>query len=160
MGSKVYDNEKWWQENGLQWVKEIEKRRKSQPLYGIQEVILADYFQGIPEKSKVLEFGAGFGRHAKYLNKLNNIEYYAVDQSPTMLTAFNAYTDDEIPNDRYILIEPRQRLPFPDNYFDVVFTVSVLIHINPEHIKIIIDELKRVSKHVILHFENKVTDIS
>lgn len=160
MANRVYDNEKWWQEHGFEWLEEINKRRSSQPLYGIQEIVLAEYFSNVPKKSKVLEFGAGFGRHAKYLSKLENIEYYAVDQSPTMLDALKVYTEGTIKEENVVLIEPRQKLPYPDNYFDVVYTVSVLIHINPEHIQEIIDELKRVAKHVIIHFENTYTEES
>ena len=160
MNNQVYDNEKWWQDNGFEWLQEIEKRRSTQPLYSIQEIVLTEYFSTLPQGSKVLEFGAGFGRHANYLSELANIEYFAVDQSPTMLDAMKVYTHERIDEEHVTLIEPRQPLPYPDNYFDVVYTVSVLIHINPMHIGEIIQELKRVAKHVILHFENKLTDMS
>ena len=160
MNNQVYDNEKWWQDNGFEWLQEIEKRRSTQPLYSIQEIVLTEYFSTLPQGSKVLEFGAGFGRHANYLSELANIEYFAVDQSPTMLDAMKVYTHERIDENHVTLIEPRQPLPYPDNYFDVVYTVSVLIHINPMHIGEIIQELKRVAKHVILHFENKLTDMS
>ena len=160
MNNQVYDNEKWWQDNGFEWLQEIEKRRSTQPLYSIQEIVLTEYFSTLPQGSKVLEFGAGFGRHANYLSELANIEYFAVDQSPTMLDAMKVYTHERIDEEHITLIEPRQPLPYPDNYFDVVYTVSVLIHINPMHIGEIIQELKRVAKHVILHFENKLTDMS
>lgn len=153
--STIYANEQWWQENGHAWVKEIEKRRNTQPLYGIQEIVLSDYFSHIPKGSKVLEFGAGFGRHAKYLKEIDDLEYFAVDQSPTMKLAYEQYTGSL---DNYFVIEPRDRLPFPDNYFNVVFTVSVLIHINPEHIQNILRELQRVAKNVVLHFENKYVE--
>lgn len=152
----VYENEKWWQENGLGWADEVWKRRASQPLYSIQEIVLSSYFKDIPEKSKVLEFGVGFGRHIEYLNKLNNLELYGVDQSPTMLESLRKrFGNNKDLMERIVLIEPRSKLPYPDNYFDIVYTVSVLIHIKPEHINQILSELIRVSKHGLIHFENK-----
>jgi len=127
-------------------------------LYTIQEVVLSHYCASLPQ-SRVLEFGVGFGRHIEYLNKLPNIEVHGVDQSPTMLESLKSrlVNEDDLIK-RMILIEPRQKLPFPDNYFDVVYTVSVLIHIQPEHMQEILKELIRVAKHRIIHFENNITN--
>ncbi|CAH1193347.1 hypothetical protein PAECIP111893_00440 [Paenibacillus plantiphilus] len=155
MENKIFENEMWWQENGLGWMDEVEKRRSMQPLYGIQEVVLSSIFSKLPNQSKVLEFGVGFGRHVEYLDELSNIEVYGVDQSPTMLDSLkNRLADKQELINRMILIEPRTKLPFPDKFFDIVYTVSVLIHIRPEHLQGILAELIRVSKHGILHFEN------
>lgn len=85
MTNNIYENEAWWQQNGMGWADEVEKRRSLQPLYGIQEVILTHIFSKLPKESKVLEFGVGFGRHVDYLSDIPNIEVYGVDQSPTML---------------------------------------------------------------------------
>lgn len=160
MTNNIYENEKWWQENGGDWDTIVNDRRKRDPLYSIQEIILSNYMENIPN-SKVLEFGVGFGRHASYLSKLENIEFYGVDQSPTMLKSLeNNLSHYESIKERIILIEPRTKLPFPDNYFDVVYTVSVLIHIQPVHLKEILQELIRVSKHKIIHFENKLVEAS
>lgn len=158
MEKNIFDNEKWWQEQGENWDEIVNDRRKRDPLYSIQEIILSSYMEEIPH-SKVLEFGVGFGRHATYLTKLKNIEFHGVDQSPTMLESLkkNVSEYEEI-KDRIILIEPRSKLPYPDNYFDVVYTVSVLIHIQPEHLKDIMQELIRVSKHKIIHFENSLVE--
>ncbi|KIV53537.1 hypothetical protein AM501_25140 [Aneurinibacillus migulanus] len=154
----VFENEKWWQEHGGEWGSIVDDRKTKQPLYSIQEVMLSNYFASIPQ-SKVLEFGVGFGRHIEYLKQLSNIEIYGVDQSSTMLESLKERLDaGEDLLRRMILIEPRQKLPFPDNYFDVVYTVSVLIHIQPKHIPEIIKELIRVAKHRIIHIENNLTN--
>jgi ubiquinone/menaquinone biosynthesis C-methylase UbiE len=158
---QIYSNEKWWQENGLGWADEVEKRRALQPLYGIQEVVLSSYFATLPQHSKVLEFGVGFGRHVEYLDELSNISVYAVDQSPTMLESLRLrLAEKKELLERITLIEPRTTLPYPDNYFDIVYTVSVLIHIQPEHLSGILQELVRVSKHGIVHFENNESEKS
>ena len=161
MTVEVYENEQWWRMNGLTWGDEVERRRALQPLYSIQEVFLSDYFSRVPKGTKVLEFGVGFGRHIEYLSDLSNIEIYGVDQSETMLESLrNNLKMKKDLLDRIFLIEPRSKLPFPDGYFDIVYTVSVLIHIRPEHLKGILSELIRVTKHGILHFENNQVDHS
>ncbi|MGO4693574.1 methyltransferase domain-containing protein [Paenibacillus sp. 2TAB26] len=155
MSNNIYENEAWWQENGFDWANEVDKRRAMQPLYGIQEVVLTSIFSNMPKQTKVLEFGVGFGRHAEYLDMIPNVEFYGVDQSPTMLESLKErFQSRQDLINRITLIEPRSKLPFPDNYFDFVYTVSVLIHIQPEHLSGILAELVRVSKHGILHFEN------
>ncbi|SDN35149.1 Glycosyltransferase involved in cell wall bisynthesis [Paenibacillus sp. yr247] len=161
MTSQIYENESWWQQNGLGWADEVEKRRSLQPLYGIQEVVLSSFFSKMQKHTKVLEFGVGFGRHAEYLDEISNIEFYGVDQSPTMLESLKLrlqHKSDLL--NRISLIEPRTKLPFPDGFFDFVFTVSVLIHIRPDHLGGILSELTRVSKNGIIHFENNFTSNS
>lgn len=161
MTNNIYENEVWWQENGMGWADEVEKRRALQPLYGIQEVALTHIFSNLPNGSKVMEFGVGFGRHVDYLSDLANIEVYGVDQSPTMLESLRnrlSHKPELINN--IVLIEPRSKLPYPDNYFDFVYTVSVLIHINPADMEEILKELVRVAKHGVIHFENNFAENS
>lgn len=161
MENKAHENEIWWQENGLSWGDEVDQRRSLQPLYGIQEVVLSHIFSKLPEKSKVMEFGVGFGRHIEYLSDIPELEVYGVDQSPTMLQSLKdrlSHKPKLIENVN--LIKPRSKLPFPDGYFDFVYTVSVLIHIDPSDLKDILKELSRVTKHGIIHFENNFVEHS
>jgi len=44
-------------------------------------------------------------------------------------------------------------IPFRDGYFDLVFTSGLLIHIAPEHLPVIIDEIYRVTRRYIWGFE-------
>jgi pseudaminic acid biosynthesis-associated methylase len=44
-------------------------------------------------------------------------------------------------------------IPFKDNYFDMVYTSGVLIHIHPDDLKQVISEIYRVSKQYIWGFE-------
>ena len=44
-------------------------------------------------------------------------------------------------------------IPFKDEYFDMVFTSGVLIHINPNDINKAMDEIYRCSKSYIWGFE-------
>ncbi|OBZ07843.1 hypothetical protein A8L34_24740 [Bacillus sp. FJAT-27264] len=161
MSNSIFENEAWWQENGLGWADEVDKRRSLQPLYGIQEVVLTHIFSNMTEQTKVLEFGVGFGRHIDYLSDIANVDIHGVDQSPTMIESLKkrlAHKDELF--EKIVLIEPRTQLPYPDGYFDFVYTVSVLIHINPNDLEGILKELIRVSKHGIIHFENNYAEYS
>ncbi|MHA1934351.1 MAG: pseudaminic acid biosynthesis-associated methylase [Candidatus Thorarchaeota archaeon] len=44
-------------------------------------------------------------------------------------------------------------IPFKNEFFDLVFTSGVLIHIAPEHLPNILDEIYRISKNYIWGFE-------
>ena len=53
-------------------------------------------------------------------------------------------------------------IPFKDNYFDMVFTNRVLIHINPNEIDKALKEIVRCSKNLIYgseYFADQVTEI-
>lgn len=45
------------------------------------------------------------------------------------------------------------RLPFADAAFDVVFTSGLLIHIHPDHLPAVMDEMVRVSRRWVWGFE-------
>jgi len=53
----------------------------------------------------------------------------------------------------YIIKASAFDIPFKDNYFDLVFTSGVLIHIHPKDIKISINEIYRCSKKYIWGLE-------
>ena len=151
-------NEQWWQQHGGQsWQEELESRRKDQPHYDKQEAFLRQYVGGL-RRPRVLDFGCGYGRHIAYLRTLSDVEIYGVDQSPSMVQSIATYTGDaEFATQRALLIEPRGRLPFPDKFFDLVFTSEVLIHIAETDLPGVIQEILRVARHRILHIENTNT---
>ena len=51
------------------------------------------------------------------------------------------------------LFMPMKIKKFDDNFFDLVFTSGVLIHISPNDINIVLDEIYRCSRKYILGFE-------
>jgi hypothetical protein len=55
--------------------------------------------------------------------------------------------------DRVVQVEPKGRLPYDDGAFDVVYTVSVLIHVSPEDLSGRTAELRRVASHMVLNLE-------
>jgi ubiquinone/menaquinone biosynthesis C-methylase UbiE len=150
-------NQSWWLENGRWWYEECQRRRRAIPYYMIQEAFLSGYFSAAGP-CRVLEFGCGFGRHLSYLRQIAGLDLEGCDPSPSML----AIAGEMLPADWFAkqvkLIQARGKLPYRDKSFDIVFSASVLIHVHPEDVGAVIDELLRVARGHILHIENPVTD--
>jgi SAM-dependent methyltransferase/glycosyltransferase involved in cell wall biosynthesis len=148
-------NEQWWvRHGGVPWQEELDARRRIQPHYGQQEAFLQGLFLGLPGV-RVLDFGAGYGRHLRNLKDLPNVEIHGCDMSASMMAGAEGYlADPAFFRQRVRHITPRSELPWPDGYFDVVFTSEVLITIAPEDLEPILSELARVSRAWILHLEN------
>ena len=149
-------NYRWWQEHGAGWAEEVLARKARMPIYHLQEIFLQEYFSRAAP-AKVLEFGCGFGRHLEYLRRIPKLDVYGFDQSETMVGemrwARKPWREKHIQ-----LGEPLKSLPYEDGAFDVVFTVSVLIHVRPEDLDAVLGELWRVSRGHLIHIENIETD--
>ncbi len=146
-------NYQWWRENGSSWMSEVAELRSHMPIYYLQQTLLAEIIER-NAPGKVLEFGCGFGRHMKCLSQIDGIDVHGYDQSHTMVDGMLEWCSPEWMKDHVTIGAPLNPLPFPDQSFDVTFTVSVLIHIRPEHIEFILSELRRVTRNRIIHFEN------
>jgi len=152
-----------WQQTGWDWYVELKLRRQTMPIYGRQE----DYLKGfltakaaewLREKGRplrVLEFGCGFGRHVGYLHRIEGLEVHGCDQSPAMVQAAKTLLCGRFPElkDRITQVEPKGRLPYDDRAFDIVYTVSVLIHVSPEDLAGRTAELRRVASHMVVNLE-------
>lgn len=116
--------------------------------YGITRTAMnKDFLEDISTK-KVLEVGCDVANQLRCLqsmgyNSLYGIELqnYAVEKAKELTKGIN------------IIQGSGFEIPFKDNYFDLVFTSGVLIHISPKDIHHILDEIYRVSKRYIWGFE-------
>jgi len=152
-----------WQQTGWDWYMELRLRRQSMPIYESQEkylkgLLAAKAAEWLREKGrplKVLEFGCGFGRHLKYLHRIEGLDVYGCDQSPAMIQTAHTLLCGQFPElrDRIILVEPKGRLPYEDGAFDVAYTVSVLLHVSPEDLHGRTAELRRVAGHMVVNVE-------
>lgn len=82
------------------------------------------------DKPKVLEIGAGTGR---FQDEFDN--YVAIDVSQSLQKYFHK---------PYVVVKDGQTYPFPDEYFDLVFTYAVFEHI--PSVNLALKEAMRVTK--------------
>jgi len=171
VGSEIRPNERWWQEKaGWPWYAELQARKVSDDIYRKQEDFLREVFTRLArERSRthgrplrVLEFGCGFGRHLKYLHRIEGLEAHGCDASEAMLAVARTTLAGPTPElvDRLTLITPRGKLPYEDNAFDVVLTVAVLMHVAPDDLAGIVAEIQRVSAGRIIHVECEPAPLS
>jgi SAM-dependent methyltransferase len=145
-------NYQYWRDQGGSWGTEYEQRKKFHVYYHIQELMLADYFSH-SAPAKILEYGCGVGRHLRYLKTIPDIEIYGYDQSQSMVNNILQWASPDWLKQHVAIGVPTGKLPYPDNYFDIVYTVEVLIHVNPIDIEALLAELIRISRWQILHLE-------
>ena len=92
---------------------------------------------------KILDLGCGNGRLAE-LFKDKEIEYVGIDNSEKLIElAKNRYATEKI---RFIATDG-VNLPFPDSYFNKIFSIAVLHHIPSRELRLkFLSEARRVLK--------------
>ncbi len=117
--------------------------------YGItREQMNLEFINNLERSSKILEVGANSGNQLALLQKMGftnlygiEINAYAVELAKKRLRGIN------------IIQGSAFDIPFKDDYFDLVFTAGVLIHISTSDVVKIMDEIYRCSKQFIWGFE-------
>lgn len=114
--------------------------------FGISRTELnKEFLSHLPKDTKILEVGCNTGMQLLNLkNNLNFTHLHGIDVSKTGLKV----AKQNLP-DASLIEASALDLPFKDNYFDLVFTSGVLIHIAPENLYKVIDEIYRTSKKYI-----------
>ncbi len=95
---------------------------------------------------KILEAGCNIGNNLSSFPK--NYDIYGLDLNEKALKKCK----DRYPSFKFekgSLLD----IPFPDSFFDIVFTRGVLIHISPENLDNALLELLRVSKKWVFNLE-------
>ena len=93
---------------------------------------------GLRPGDRVLDVGAGFGRHAFEVARRGGrviaLDYAADEVTQTRTTIESMVADGEISIDQFlgVLRGDATRLPFPDGTFDAVITSEVLEHIQDD----------------------------
>lgn len=145
-------NYAFWQQQGPEWADEYDIRKKVMIKYHIQELMLAEYFSH-SAPSKILEFGCGVGRHLSYLTQIPGLEVHGYDQSAGMASGCLRWTTQDWIDEHITIGPPVGSLPYPDQFFDIVYTAEVLVHVRPEDLGTILAELIRISKYQVFHME-------
>ncbi len=106
---------------------------------------------------EILEFGCGFGRHAGYLAGIQGARYHGYDFSEEMLAPLRDQPPPGV-SPAQIFGGPDVETAVGDSRFDVIFTVSVLIHNPPEQVTQIIGRLSRLLREdgLLVLIENTV----
>jgi len=118
-------------------------------LYGITRSSLNHSFLGnLPKDIKILEIGTNIGSQLHLLDKMGftalhgiEIQAYALEKAKQNLPGAD------------LRQAPATEVPFPDHYFDLVFTSGVLIHIPPTEIPKVMLEIIRCSRKWVWGFE-------
>lgn len=95
----------------------------------------------VQENDLVLDFGAGFGRYSDLFASIvgkENVYTVEVDQNSIIELEEKGY--------RNIFRPEKPELPYPDNYFDVIFSSNVLEHIARDEYETYLKEIYRVLK--------------
>jgi len=129
-------------------------------LYGIKRSELNNRFLGdlnLLDKP-ILEVGCNVGNQLSLLQKQGYRNLYGVE-----LQAFAVETAKSQTRGINIIQGLGDNLPFRDNYFDLVFTSGVLIHISPDNIRPVLEEIYRCSGRYIWgleYYAEKYTEIN
>ena len=95
-------------------------------------------------KLKVLDVGCGIGLTDDFIiGKFGFVS--GVDVAPGVIAAARE-SHSELKNSVEYQVYDGSRLPYPDGYFDIAFTICVLHHVNREQRTGFVSEMKRVTK--------------
>lgn len=103
-------------------------------------------FQGIDLKNKkALDVGSGLGGVAQYLVEKHTMDITGLEINPLMIQDATKRIPQSLQSQlRYLLSTSDDKLNFPDNHFDVVYSKEVFIHLKDK--LALFKELKRVLK--------------
>jgi pseudaminic acid biosynthesis-associated methylase len=110
--------------------------------------INVEFIGSIHKDSKILEVGSNVGLELTGIQRMGFHNLFGIDIQP-----FAVEKSKEVTKNINIICASGFDIPFKDDYFDIVYTTGVLIHIAPENIDKIMDEIYRCSKKYIWGFE-------
>ncbi|MBJ6764046.1 methyltransferase [Myxococcaceae bacterium JPH2] len=158
----------WKKTSGYSYREMIRSREaKGNPAYRQQEQVLTQLVQAEQQRQEraldVLEFGCGFGRHAAYLSGLPGVRYHGYDISEAMLAPLRASPPKSlVPLEERLFVGEDPLRATGGRQFDVVFTVSVLIHNPIEQLPKILESMGRMLRPggLLVLIENQLVPFS
>lgn len=97
---------------------------------------------------RILEIGCNQGKQLAILEKMGFTNLWGIDINTTILN------NEAKKNTQWNVVEGSAfDIPFKDNFFEMVFTSGILIHIHPDDYDKIFDEMYRVTKRYVWCFE-------
>lgn len=117
--------------------------------YGVTRTSLnKEFLKSIPKNARILEVGSNVGNILLSLQKLGYKNLYGIELNPKIVELARRRLSGI-----HIIQGDALDIPFKDNFFDLVFTSDVLIHIAPHNIKKALQEIGRCTKKYIWGFE-------
>jgi len=118
-------------------------------MYGTtRSAINIEFLKNIDKEIKILEIGCNIGQQLRHLQLMDfknlygiEIQSYAVEKAKFSTKNIN------------IIQGSAFDIPFKDEYFDLVFTSAVLIHISPDDLILALKEIVRCTKRYIWGME-------
>ena len=107
-----------------------------------------EFLRNIPKDAKILEVGTNIGNQLFHLQSQGFTNLYGIEIQDRAINYSKHRTDN-----LNIIKGDALNIPFKDNFFDLVFTHGVLIHISPDNINQAISEIYRVSNKFIWGLE-------
>lgn len=106
------------------------------------------FLNDIPKDAKILEIGTNIGNQLFHLQSMGFTNLYGIEIQDRAINYAKHRTDN-----LNIIKGDALDIPFKDGFFDLVFTHGVLIHISPNNIKQVLNEIHRVSNNYIWGLE-------
>jgi SAM-dependent methyltransferase len=158
--------EYWRTRDGKKYLSQQAQRSSvGNNMYAQQETWLVQYLSDIAKRLdrpvRVLEFGCGFGRFAQIFAASADVVYHGYDFSLPMVQPLLDALPEGLPAER-IRVAPTVGEAFPDEHFDCIFTVSVLIHNAPENARRLVDTMLSMlgDKGSLCLMENQLASFS
>lgn len=107
-----------------------------------------EFLDGIDKGSRILEIGSNVGNQLVSLQKKGFNDLWGIEVSGYAVELSKKRTKDI-----NIIKGSGFDTPYKDGYFDIAFTSGVLIHIHPNDLPKIMDEIYRISKRYIWGYE-------
>lgn len=123
-----------------------------------RQTFWSELADALPAAQTVLEVGCNVGANLRWWAQLRRPqEVYGIDINAKALSELR----QTLPNVN-ALWSPARELPFRDRWFDLVFTMGVLIHQPESTLPLVMSEIVRCSKRYILcgeYFADETTEV-
>lgn len=117
--------------------------------YGVSRSELNQRFLGqLPRSLRILEVGCNEGNQLCALREMGFVNLYGVEIQDYALQKARSRLDSA-----QLVRATAFEIPYPDGFFDVVFTSGVLIHIAPGDLPKALREIHRCARELIWGFE-------
>ena len=103
---------------------------------------LAEAGRPLESFASVLDFGCGCGRVIRHLRHLRGPRLHGTDYNPRLV----AWCSRHLPFADFQVNPPTGPLPYPDGYFDLVYSYSVFTHLSEPSQRLWMDEVRRVMR--------------